>query len=612
MRARGAIQAPNVSRETRKLEDDISCLEGSALPHGLLLQMRLRAAALNLSPAHLMLAEGHISPDLFYRAFAQHFGAHFTLAPPPFEKKLDWASALATGAARLADGRWLMAPQGHALSALHRRLSRRPRHDLLITTPDALTHAINHQFRARIADRASHDLAQKHPGSSAREGLGNGQKTILATVTALACFGLIDGGMIWLLCCAIFSAAIAFGVGVRLTAFCLSLPKPQDAAPPLRDGQLPFYSVLVPLYHEANIVADLIHHLSALDYPLTAHEILLIVEEDDETTQAAIHAAAPPAHFRLLIAPAGLPRTKPRALNIGLFHARGALLVIYDAEDRPEPDQLRKAASAFAAGHEKLACLQASLAIENVCDTWLTRLFAIDYAGHFDVLLWGWSRLHLPMPLGGTSNHFRTQYLRDVGGWDAWNVTEDADLGLRLARFGFHCRMLHSTTWEEAPQDLANWLPQRRRWMKGWMQTCLTHTRQPLRLWRELGFLRAIHILSLLIANTFGPLVGIWVSVYVLGRVMDGDFIRGEDWPDMIANYCWTGLALSGFAALSLPTLLGAWRRGLVTSLIWLGLRAPHWALMSWAALHAIYELSYRPYYWAKTRHGLNKKRLNP
>ncbi|MEN9708867.1 MAG: hypothetical protein RIQ68_1275 [Pseudomonadota bacterium] len=608
-RSRAPAPMPNVSRETRKREDDISCLEENGFSHGLLLQTRLRAAALDMSPAHILLSEGKIKADDFYRAFALHLGASFTTSPPLFEKRLNWTAALATGTARLSDGRWLTAPQGHGLSALHRRLSRRPRHDLIITTPEAFASAIDQQFGARIADYASLHLAQSRPGYSAREGFGKHQKAILATLTGLACFGVIDGGLIWLFLCTIFSAAIAFGVGIRLAAFFVSLPQPQETAPALREMQLPFYTVMIPLYREANIVAQLIGHLGRLDYPVTAHEILFLVEEEDTDTRMALAAADPPPQCRIIIAPPGMPRTKPRALNIGLLHARGDLLVIYDAEDRPEPDQLRKSAAAFAVTDQRLACLQASLAIENTRDSWLTRLFAIDYAGHFDVLLWGSSRLNLPMPLGGTSNHFRTRILRDAGGWDAWNVTEDADLGLRLARLGYQCRMLASTTWEEATHQAQNWLPQRRRWMKGWMQTCLTHTRAPLRLCYELGFLRAIHVLSLLIANTFGPLVGIWVTVYVLYAALNGQIVAGDAWPATIANYCWTGLALSGVASLFLPTLLGAARRNLWKSLPWIGLRAPHWALMSLACLQGVFELMHSPYHWAKTRHGLSKAR---
>lgn len=597
------------SHEADTARDDITCLETQGFSIHVLAQTRLRAAALGVSPAHLLLAEGTIRPELFYKAFAQSLGTHFTMTPPAFERRLDWASALTSGAARLADGRWLIAPQDNALSTLQRRLSRRPRHDLLITTPQNFVDAIHAQFAAKIADHAVTHLAIILPGQSAREGVGLGQKIALAASAGLVFFGIVDGGILWTLACAMFSAAVAFGVGLRFAASFAALARPCETARPLSDKGLPFYTLLVPLYREGNVVSHLIKNLAALDYPAAKCEVLFLVEEGDASTHQAIAAQHLPAHFRVIIAPTGAPRTKPRALNIGLAHARRELLVIYDAEDQPDTDQLRKAAAAFAKSDPKLACLQASLAIENAKDSWLTRLFAIDYAGHFDVLLLGWSRLKLPMPLGGTSNHFRTAHLRAAGGWDAWNVTEDADLGLRLARLGYACRMLDSTTWEEAPPCLADWLPQRRRWMKGWMQTCLTHTRNPLRLWRELGQLRATHILALLIANTFGPLVGIWFTVYVLWHAYLGDLVPGEDWQTFLANLCWTGLALIGFASLFLPTLIGAFRRGLLTSLAWITLRALHWLFMSLAAAQAMVELVTRPFHWAKTQHGLSKAR---
>ena len=181
------------------------------------------------------------------------------------------------------------------------------------------------------------------------------------------------------------------------------------------------------------------------------------------------------------------PRTKPKALNVALPFARGTFTVIYDAEDRPEPNQLRRALQAFRAGGDDLACVQARLCIDNTADSWLARLFTAEYAGQFDVFLPGLAALHLPLPLGGSSNHFDTATLREVGGWDPYNVTEDADLGMRLARFGYRSEMIDSTTYEEAPAHFGSWLRQRTRWFKGWMQTWLVHMRQPRRLLRDLG-----------------------------------------------------------------------------------------------------------------------------
>ena len=196
----------------------------------------------------------------------------------------------------------------------------------------------------------------------------------------------------------------------------------------------------------------------------------LLVEEDDSETRAALAHMPPAAWIEVVVTPRGAPRTKPRALNVGLLLARGSLLVVYDAEDAPAPRQLRDAAARFAAAPARLACLQAALAIDNRADTAVSALFAIEYAALFDVLLRGLAALKLPLPLGGSSNHFRVASLRRVRGWDAWNVTEDVDVGLRLARFGYCSDILASTTYEEAPTTVPAWLKQRRRWLKGWMR----------------------------------------------------------------------------------------------------------------------------------------------
>lgn len=237
----------------------------------------------------------------------------------------------------------------------------------------------------------------------------------------------------------------------------------------MQDADLPTYTVLVPLYREARVVPALLAHLASLDYPASKLEVLLLVEEDDHETLAAVQAAKPPAYFTLLTLPPGQPRTKPKALNVGLLFARGEFLVVYDAEDRPEPDQLKKAVVAFRKGSEHLTCVQAALNYYNREENSLTRLFAMEYAHWFDYLLPGLFQLGLPMPLGGTSNHFRTERLRQLGGWDPFNVTEDADLGLRMAGRGLTVAVLNSTTWEEAPHHLTAWIRQRSRWIKGYM-----------------------------------------------------------------------------------------------------------------------------------------------
>src|SRR4029077_12998256 len=249
---------------------------------------------------------------------------------------------------------------------------------------------------------------------------------------------------------------------------------------------LPIYTVIVALYDEATAVPGLIAALRRLDYPREKLQIILVLEPDDQATQDALTQLTLGPPFEVLIAPDVGPRTKPKALNAALALARGTFTAVFDAEDRPAPDQLHRALDAFGA-EGGIACVQARLTIDNTGDGWLARLFTAEYAGLFDVLLPGLSERKLPLPLGGSSNHFRTDALRAVDGWDPYNVTEDADLGMRLARLGFGAAVIGSTTYEEAPARLAPWIRQRTRWFKGWMQTWLVHMRHPLRLARELG-----------------------------------------------------------------------------------------------------------------------------
>jgi cellulose synthase/poly-beta-1,6-N-acetylglucosamine synthase-like glycosyltransferase len=199
-----------------------------------------------------------------------------------------------------------------------------------------------------------------------------------------------------------------------------------------------------------------------------------------------------------------------------------------------------------------------------------------------------------------------------VGGWDAWNVTEDADLGLRLARLGYACETLRSITFEEAPPTFRDWYPQRRRWLKGWMQTFLTHTRQPLRLFSDLGPARAMHALALLASNTLGPAIGLWITLYVLHESLAGDFLEahGGAWRSIV--WLWAALAGLGVVSIVLPTTVAIARANLWTSAPWLLLRPLHWGCVSAAAFHAAYDLWKRPHIWLKTRHGLARKTDEP
>ena len=344
------------------------------------------------------------------------------------------------------------------------------------------------------------------------------------------------------------------------------------------------------------------------DYPAEKLDVIVAVEADDRATRAAIAARNSRLPITVIPVPAQGPRTKPKALNVALPFARGAFTVIYDAEDRPEPNQLRRALQAFRAGGDDLACVQARLCIDNTSDSWLARLFTAEYAGQFDVFLPGLSAMHLPFPLGGSSNHFYTATLREVGGWDPYNVTEDADLGMRLARFGRRLDVIDSTTHEEAPAQFRPWLRQRTRWFKGWMQTWLVHMRRPGRLLRDLGLPGFLTFQLIVGGNALAALVHpLFMAALIYSVASGAPMWRGESVTAAILAAVYGMTAVTGYLTSAFLGWLGLARRGLLST-AWVLLLTPvHWLLLSLAAWRALYQLVAAPYAWEKTEHGLAK-----
>jgi cellulose synthase/poly-beta-1,6-N-acetylglucosamine synthase-like glycosyltransferase len=275
--------------------------------------------------------------------------------------------------------------------------------------------------------------------------------------------------------------------------------------------------------------------------------------------------------------------------------------VIYDAEDRPERNQLRAALKAFQSGGGDLACVQARLCVDTKT-SWLARYFTAEYAGHFDAFLPKLAALDLPLPLGGSSNHFRTATLREVGGWDPHNVTEDADLGMRLARFGLRSGVVSSSTYEEAPADLGRWLSQRTRWFKGWMQTWLVHMRQPYRLFRDFGPGGFLAFQLIVGGNALVALVHPVLMLRMISEVLQPDF--RENAPALA--FCLLNVA-TGYLLTAAIGALGLAQRGLLKQAGVLALTPLHWLLLSIAAWWAALELIYAPFRWRKTEHGLDK-----
>jgi cellulose synthase/poly-beta-1,6-N-acetylglucosamine synthase-like glycosyltransferase len=312
-----------------------------------------------------------------------------------------------------------------------------------------------------------------------------------------------------------------------------------------------------------------------------------------------------PGNIEILIAPPGEPRTKPRALNVALPLARGRFTVIYDAEDVPDPGQLRLAVSRFGQSPPHVACLQARLTIDNTDDTWLTRIFTIEYAALFDVLNPGLAEIGSPIALGGTSNHFRTAILRKIHGWNAWNVTEDADLGIRLARYGFAVKDLPSSTLEEAPGTLRLWMRQRTRWMKGFVQTAASHSRTPWIMLRQLGPWRCYGALVLTWGAVLSALVyPLFTGFYLASRLVQPEQALGSGWTTAFHAYALT-LFLFGAASAFIPACVALHRRKLWRLLPWVLLLPLYYGLVSLAAWRGLWELAIAPFRWNKTSHGL-------
>ena len=375
--------------------------------------------------------------------------------------------------------------------------------------------------------------------------------------------------------------------------------QPSPPSPPA-PAALPRYSVVVALYDEAAILPYLVERLSRLDYPGHLLDGYLVLEAHDQATISAAVAMKRPAWLQVLVVPSGVPTTKPRALNHALAVAKGEFLTVYDAEDDPDPLQLKEAAARFANEDDDLVCLQAPLRIRRIHrgyedSPFLDRHFAAEYAALFEITLPAMARMGMPFPLGGTSNHFRTSALRALDGWDAWNVTEDADLGFRIWRRGWRLGVLTRPTYETPPGRLLHWLPQRTRWLKGYMQTLLVHTRSASGMgWRGWSSL-ALTLGAALASAARHALSVAWIATFFLLALLARD-LPATPWMGL-------GILFSGTAAAAMTTLIGA-RRAHTPFNAWDVLAAPgYWSLLSLAFIHALIRLIAEPHRWDKTAH---------
>lgn len=378
----------------------------------------------------------------------------------------------------------------------------------------------------------------------------------------------------------------------------------------LDETTLPVYSVLCPLYKEAHMLPTFVTAMQALDWPKAKLDVLLLLEENDQETVIAAEAMNLPSYIRILVVPHSMPKTKPKACNYGLSFASGEYVVIYDAEDIPEPAQLKKAYLGFQNSDPSVRCLQAKLNYFNPHQNLLTRLFTAEYSLWFDVILPGLQSINTSLPLGGTSNHFRTRDLLELEGWDPFNVTEDCDLGARIFKRGYRTAIIDSVTLEEANSDVKNWIRQRSRWIKGYMQTYLVHMRHPFQFVRENGW-HAL-IFQLVVGGKIGfmfinPFLWLATLSYFTLTALVGPTIEAL-FPPLVFYFAALSLVFGNFLYLYYY-MIGTAKREHFQVVKYVFLIPFYWFLVSYAAFIGLYQLIAKPHYWEKTVHGLHIKK---
>jgi glycosyltransferase XagB len=444
---------------------------------------------------------------------------------------------------------------------------------------------------ARSARNAQTKLNQTFPSQSAKTPSGRVMAAGLVALSICAIFGSLgveSFRTVWQTLC--FGFAL-LGL-VRLLACFVPLKRQSGLSNTAGIDAAPIWTLLIALYKEADSVASLLEALAKLEWPKDQLDIIFACERDDAETLAALTQLRKIYQFRIVRVPKGGPRTKPNALETALPFARGRFVSVYDAEDRPSPSQLRAAFQAFVTGPSNLAVVQAPLVTWNHEESWIARQFALDYALWFRLMLPVFSRLSGLLPLGGTSNHFRTSILRQVGGWDPYNVTEDADLGVRLARNGYLAGLIEPPTFEEAPPKCSAWVRQRGRWIQGHIQTCSVHLRTPFGLAKRIGLKGC---LAFILGLGIGPMAAVVSLPIFLGSVVG---LASNTSPIV-----WHFLALSWLAN-ALASLVACHRDGrwqLIKAIPTLPL---YYCLQSLSACRAIWRVVFTPTIWDKTDHG--------
>jgi cellulose synthase/poly-beta-1,6-N-acetylglucosamine synthase-like glycosyltransferase len=446
------------------------------------------------------------------------------------------------------------------------------------------------------------------PAPHARRGAGLVLALVLAgLVTAFVCWpiGALQATSAVLAIVFLGGTASKFGVclaGMRRERY---RPVTDDDLAALREEDLPVYTVLAPLFREADVAGQLIKNVMELDYPVSKLEVLLLLETGDAETLRVTEEAGLPPYMRVIVVPPGEPQTKARACNVGLSAARGDHLVCYDAADKPDLDQLKKAVVAFRGGGELMACVQAALNYRNVRENFLARMFTAEYSFWYDCVLPGLDAFRLPVPLGGNSSHFRTEALRRLGGWNPFGSTDDADRGIRAAALGYTTGVINSTTTEDARRNLGDWMRLRSALVEADMQTAVANARNLWSLMRVAGLRRALGLMMLTTGSSVASLflLPLWTllaaSLLIPARTLG---LLYPDWTLLLGLFS----LLAGNSLMIYVTMLSAFLRQREGQVLW-SLFSPFcWILHSIASQAALWQLITRPNYWEKTTYGIS------
>ncbi|MCU0901311.1 MAG: glycosyltransferase [Cypionkella sp.] len=465
---------------------------------------------------------------------------------------------------------------------------------------DAIEASILARRGKRLARAAENRVAESEScrslgaGSIRRPaGIAAALAVAVTVLWPLAMLWLLTGFVLLTLCLATL-LKIAAGVAALLPR----APQPEPAI----IARLPTVSVIVALYRESDIAPRLVRRLGRLEYPRELLDIVLVVEAEDEMTRTALAGADLPPWMRVIVVPDGQIKTKPRALNFAMDHCRGSIIGVYDAEDAPDPDQIQRIVQRFYQRGPEVACLQGVLDFYNPTTNWLSRCFTIEYAAWFRLVLPGLERLGLPIPLGGTTLFFRRAALEELGGWDAHNVTEDADLGMRLCRHGYRTELIDTVTGEEANCRALPWVKQRSRWIKGYMMTWATHMRDPALLWRQLGPWKfaGFQVLMLCTLTQFvlAPVLwSLWLPWFGVAHPV------ADALPPAAVLAMLIVLVLTEGTNLAL-NLIGLHRSGHRFARAWVLMMHLYFPLGTLASYKAGWEVIRKPFYWDKTTHG--------